>query len=57
VNLPKSYLETIFGEVVQAGVVDTPDGVWTEERGDRIWLCTKQKVSWARAWPDARQYG
>jgi 4-amino-4-deoxy-L-arabinose transferase-like glycosyltransferase len=56
VDLDRSYLETVFGEVVPAGTVDTGHGVWTEERGDPIWICRQQKVSWARAWPGARHY-
>ena len=57
VNLPRSYLLTIFSRVTPAGTVTTPDGVWTEERGDPIWICTGQKVGWAQAWPGARHYG
>ena len=34
-----------------------PDGVWTEERGDPIWICRGQKETWAQAWPNARHYG
>lgn len=57
VNLPRSYLVTIFRHVVLAGAVRTPHDVWTEERGDPIWICTGQKVGWAAAWPAARHYG
>ena len=57
VNLTRTYLRSIFRNVVPAGSVATPDGVWTEERGDTIWICTGQRVSWARAWPDAKHYG
>jgi 4-amino-4-deoxy-L-arabinose transferase-like glycosyltransferase len=57
VNLPQSYLRTIFTDVTQAGVVHTPGNVWTEERGDPIWVCRGQKVTWAAAWPGARHYG
>ena len=57
VDLPRSYLLTIFSDVQPAGRVATPHGVWTEERGDAIWLCTGQKLPWARAWPAARHYG
>src|SRR5208283_1291066 len=39
VDLPKQYLQTIFTEVTPAGTVATPDSVWTEERGDPIWIC------------------
>jgi energy-converting hydrogenase Eha subunit A len=57
VDLPRSYLLTIFSRVTPAGTVTTPHDVWTEERGDTIWICTGQKVSWAQAWAGARHYG
>ena len=57
VDLPRSYLLTIFSSVTPAGAVMTPHDVWTEERGDPIWVCTGQKMSWAQAWPGARHYG
>jgi hypothetical protein len=57
VNLPRSYLLTIFSEVDPAGTVATPGGVWSQERGDPIWLCQGQKFNWAAAWPQARHYG
>lgn len=57
VNLPRSYLETIFAKVVLVGTVQTPDGAWTEERGDQIFLCTGQTEAWTTAWPTARHYG
>ncbi len=57
IDLSRQYLQTIFSEVVPAGSVATPDGVWTEERGDLIWVCRGQKVTWAQAWANARHYG
>jgi hypothetical protein len=57
VNLSKSYLLSIFSHVRSAGSVATPNGVWSEERGEPIWLCTGQKISWAAAWPAAQHYG
>ena len=54
VDLPRPYLRTIFSEVTPAGTVATPDGVWSEERGDPIWICRGQRLTWAQAWPDAR---
>jgi 4-amino-4-deoxy-L-arabinose transferase-like glycosyltransferase len=57
IDLPRAYLLTIFSQVTPAGVVATPQGVWTEERGDPIWICRGQHVTWAQAWPHARQYG
>jgi hypothetical protein len=57
VDLPRGYLLTIFSRVTPAGSVTTPNGVWTEERDDPIWICQGQKVSWAAAWPPAKHYG
>jgi hypothetical protein len=57
VNLSKAYLLTVFSRVTPAGPVATPGGVWAEERGDPIWICQDQKVSWAQAWPAAKHYG
>lgn len=57
VNLPRSYLLTIFTHVQRAGTVSTPRGVWSEERDDPIWICTRQRQTWAEAWPAARHYG
>ncbi len=57
VNLSRQYLLTIFANVTPAGTVATPHGVWTEERGDAIWVCRDQKVPWQEAWPAARHYG
>jgi hypothetical protein len=57
VNLSRGYLLTIFSEVKPAGSVSTPNGVWSEERGEPIWICTGQRVSWAAAWLAARHYG
>ena len=57
VNLDRTYLQTIFAEVTPAGTVDTGHGIWTEERGDPIWICRHQKIPWALAWPNARHYG
>jgi 4-amino-4-deoxy-L-arabinose transferase-like glycosyltransferase len=57
VNLSQGYLRSIFREVTPAGTVTTPGGVWSEERGDPIYICRGQKVSWQAAWPAARHYG
>jgi Dolichyl-phosphate-mannose-protein mannosyltransferase len=57
VNLPRSYLLTIFSQVNPAGAVETPGRAWTEERGVPIWICRGQKETWAQAWPAARHYG
>jgi 4-amino-4-deoxy-L-arabinose transferase-like glycosyltransferase len=57
VDLPRAYLQTIFRQVQPAGTVTAAHGVWTEERGDPIWICRGQKQSWSAAWPAARHYG
>ena len=57
VNLPGSTLQRYFARVQLVGYVATAPGVWTEERGDPIWVCTGQTVPWARAWPALRHYG
>jgi 4-amino-4-deoxy-L-arabinose transferase-like glycosyltransferase len=57
VDLPRDYLETIFAKVVPAGSVNAPNGIWTEERGDAIWICSRQKTTWTDAWPNAKHYG
>jgi hypothetical protein len=57
INLSKSYLLSIFSQVKSAGTVATPNGVWSEERGEPIWICTGQKISWQAAWPAAQHYG
>jgi len=57
VNLPRSYLLSIFTHVQLAGKKATPHDVWSEERGDPIWICTGQRKTWAEAWPAARHYG
>jgi hypothetical protein len=57
INVPAAYLETIFTRVEPTGMVQTPQNVWTEERGDPIWVCTGQKSTWTTAWPSAKHYG
>jgi hypothetical protein len=57
INVPAAYLKTIFSRVQPTGTVQTPHNVWTEERGDPIWVCTGQKTTWSTAWPSARHYG
>jgi hypothetical protein len=57
IDLDRSYLETIFDDVTPAGTVRTPHNVWTEERGEPIFVCRHQRVSWRAAWPHARHYG
>ena len=57
IDLPRSFLRTMFADVSLAGTVQTPGDVWTEERGDPIYLCTHQRRSWSSVWPSARHYG
>lgn len=57
IDLPRGYLLTMFAHVQYAGAVSTPGRVWTEERGDPIWICTGQIETWAQAWPASRHYG
>jgi len=57
IDLPRSYLLTVFANVTPAGSVQTPGNVWTEERGDPIWICRGQRETWLQAWPAARHYG
>ena len=57
INLPRLFLKTMFWNVSLVAAVRTPGGVWTEERGDPIYLCTHQRRSWSSVWPSARHYG
>jgi hypothetical protein len=57
INLPQSQLQQYFHQVRPAGTVLTPHGVWSEERGDPIWICTGQSTPWAQLWPAMRHYG
>ncbi|MBV8462815.1 MAG: glycosyltransferase family 39 protein [Acidimicrobiales bacterium] len=57
VDLPRSYLQTIYAQVLPAGAVATPGNVWSEERDDPIWICRGQRTTWAAAWPSAKHYG
>jgi hypothetical protein len=57
VNLDRAYLLSIFRQVTPAGTVDTGHGIWSEEKGDPIWICRGQWLTWAAAWPRARHYG
>ena len=56
VNVPASYLRTMFSSVRAAGTVQTPHNIWSEERGDPIWICTGQKTPWSSAWTSIRHY-
>ncbi len=56
-NVPRSVLLHIFHRVRSVGSVRTPGSVWTEERGDPIYLCTRQFARWSDAWPALRHYG
>ena len=45
VNLSKSYLQTLFEEVIPAGTVDTGWGIWTERAERPSWICRHQKLT------------
>jgi hypothetical protein len=58
VNMSRADMLHAFADVERAGAVDTGHGaVWTEERGEPIWICRGQRVPWATAWPYFRHYG
>jgi hypothetical protein len=57
VNIPRSALLKIFHSVRLVTSVRTPGNIWTEERGDPIYLCTQQYASWSDVWPSLRHYG
>jgi 4-amino-4-deoxy-L-arabinose transferase-like glycosyltransferase len=58
VNMSRGELLPIFADVERAGVVDNGHGgVWTEERGEPIWICRGQRRPWSSVWPDLRHYG
>ena len=57
VNVPRDALTGMFASVTRAGSVNTGHGVWTEERGEPLWVCRGQSMSWAAAWPRLRHYG
>ena len=57
INIPRSVLLRIFRRVRLVASVQTPNNVWTEERGDPIFLCTQQLASWTGVWPSLRHYG
>ena len=56
-NVPRASLRRMFGRVRLLAYVQTPHGVWTEEHGDPIFLCTQQFRTWSQVWPSFRQYG
>jgi hypothetical protein len=56
-DIPRSVLLGIFRRVRLVASVQTPNNVWTEERGDPIYLCTEQFVSWSDVWLSLRHYG
>jgi hypothetical protein len=56
-NVPRASLLEMFRSVRVVARVQTPHGVWTEERGDPIYLCTQQFRNWSEVWPSFRQYG
>ena len=57
VRVDRSDLTPIFDDVTLVGQVQSPHGVWTEERDAPIYVCRRQRVSWRNAWPSLRHYG
>jgi hypothetical protein len=57
INIGRGYLETLFTDVRSVGAVHTPGNVWTEERGEPIYLCRGQRRPWRVIWASARHYG
>ena len=56
-NVPQASLLKTFRSVRLLAYVQTPNEVWTEERGDPIYLCTQQFRSWSEVWLSLRHYG
>jgi 4-amino-4-deoxy-L-arabinose transferase-like glycosyltransferase len=56
-DVPRATLLRIYRTVRPAGTVRTPGDVWTEERGDPLYVCTDQFADWNAAWPLLRHYG
>lgn len=54
VGLPRDLLETMFADVREVSVFETPGGVLNEEHGVLIFLCRDPKDDWAVLWPSVR---
>jgi 4-amino-4-deoxy-L-arabinose transferase-like glycosyltransferase len=57
IAMSRAYLLRFFSQCAQAGSVATPNNVWSEERGEPIWICRGLRKSWRAMWPAARHYG
>ena len=58
VNLPRSLSRDDLRAGRPGRIPSTRGhGIWTEERGDPIWICRHQKLTWAQAWPAAGTTG
>ena len=56
VGVPPAVLATLFREVTQAGVVETPLGIDNDENGRLIYVCRGPKVSLDAAWPGLQRF-
>lgn len=56
VGVPRTTLTTLYREVTQVGVVETPLGMDTDETGQVIYLCRGPKVSLDSIWPSLQRY-
>jgi hypothetical protein len=57
VNLSHDDLAKIFDRCTPAGSVTSLHNVWTEERGEPIFVCRGQRETWKQAWSAVRHYG
>jgi 4-amino-4-deoxy-L-arabinose transferase-like glycosyltransferase len=58
INMERAQMLRVFRSCELAGAVDMGHGgVWTEERGEPIWICRGQTMPWSTAWPGFRHYG
>lgn len=54
VGVPRNLLETMFADVREVTVFETPGGVDNEENGARIHVCRDPRDDWAALWPSVR---
>jgi hypothetical protein len=57
IAMSRSYLLKFFSQCTRVQSVATPHNVWSEERGEPIWICRGLRKSWRATWPAARHYG
>lgn len=56
VGVPRGTLTTLYRDVTQVGVVDTPLGIDTDETGRPTYLCRGPKVSLDSIWPSLQSF-